>query len=374
MNRFVLLCLLLAAFCYLAPASDIHKEAHMQMGKKVRLDLETGGTLDIKGWDKEQVSVDVNMSGRDADRTEVELDESHSGVTLHSYFTSHRMRARTTMKFIVMVPKKADLEIDSKGGAIIIADVEGLMEGTTMGGELDLTRLKGNLDLKTMGGKITLTDSDVDGEVNTMGGEVKILRVNGNVKGHSMGGAVTYQGNTTPTGSRSEEINISSMGGEINLDEAMNGAKVSTMGGEINIGKAAKFVKASTMGGNVKIQSIDGSADASTMGGDVTAHMVGDPSKGDRHVSLSSMGGDITLTVPEGLSMDIDIRLKLTDDADRDYRIISDFPIKQDTSKERHRRHGGDYTEIRGTGSTSGGKHKIKLETFNGNIYLKKAL
>ena len=126
------------------------------------------------------------------------------------------------------------------------------------------------------------------------------------------------------------------------------------------------------MGCSIDIENTDGAIDAETMGGNINAEMVGDPSQGDRNVTLSSKGGDITLIVPEGLSMDIDITLAVTKNREGDYKIYSDFPIKQETSPEWSHKHGSARKFIYGKGKTGDGKNKIKIETINGDVYLKK--
>ena len=50
--------------------------------------------------------------------------------------------------------------------------------------------------------------------------------------------------------------------------------------------------------------------------------MVGDPAKGKRDVEIQSMGGDITLTVPSALSMDLNITLTYTKNSHGKYGII----------------------------------------------------
>jgi DUF4097 and DUF4098 domain-containing protein YvlB len=163
------------------------------------------------------------------------------------------------------------------------------------------------------------------------------------------------------------------MGGEIEVDDAPGGADVSTMGGEIRIRSARKYIKAKTMGGEIKIDEIDGGVKATTMGGDVEVNMVGDPDKYDRDVVLSSMGGDIILTVPAGLSMDFDIKLTLTHRArDDEYRIISDFPIDIEKSGDWDSMSRSDRRYIYGTGKVAGGKNKIRIDTINGDIIIKK--
>jgi DUF4097 and DUF4098 domain-containing protein YvlB len=139
------------------------------------------------------------------------------------------------------------------------------------------------------------------------------------------------------------------------------------MGGAITIGKAGNHVKASTMGGEIQIQEIDGWVEASTMGGEIEVHMIGNPNEGDRHVELSSMGGDVLLTLPAGLSMAIeaDITVSGRHSAD-DYQIISDFDLSVErTASERRNR---DESHIVATGTVGSGKNRIRVKTTNGDI------
>ena len=157
----------------------------------------------------------------------------------------------------------------------------------------------------------------------------------------------------------------------INVDRADFGADVSTMGGEINIGTAGDHVKASTMGGEITIEAVDGWVEASTMGGEIEVNMVGNPNQGDRHVELSSMGGDILLTVPSGLSMDIEAEISVSGRHDvEDYEIISDFDLNVETTNASGRRN--DDATILATGSVRGGEHRIRIKTTNGDITIRR--
>ena len=192
-----------------------------------------------------------------------------------------------------------------------------------------------------MGGEIRLPESDIDGSVKTMGGEVLVENVTGTVEATSMGGKV-IQKNVHGRGSdaKSGELRVKSMGGEIRIDDAPEGANLHTMGGPITCAFGQRFVKAETMGGNVDIDAVDGWVEATTMGGDVKVSMTGDPAQGDRHVNLSSMGGDVDPTVPAGLAMDIDIELSYTKGKSGMYKIESDFPLQQNESPEWTTHHG----------------------------------
>ena len=358
-----------------AAAQQIERQFNVASGKRLEIDLKTGGALDISGWDSEQVTVSATLGGRDGKDAEVTFDETPAGVEIHSRYTGDRRNRSSDLRFEIKVPRRFDISLNTMGGDVRIAGVEGRIGGQTMGGELDLSNLAGSLNLKTMGGRITLKGSQVDGSVSTMGGEVLIEDVTGDVKGHTMGGNVTYRNVKNSAGggaATDKEVRISSMGGQINVDDAPAGAHVTTMGGDIRIRTAGAPVYAKTMGGRIQIGEVNGGVRAKTMGGDIEVRMVGNPEDGRRDVELTSMGGDITLTVPEGLSMDIAIELAQTKNARETYSITSDFPLAQRESADWIYDQGTPRKIIYGTGNIAGGRNKIVIKTINGNVHLRR--
>ncbi|MBA4319117.1 MAG: hypothetical protein C0412_12020 [Flavobacterium sp.] len=347
------------------------KEFKVKQGGTVELDLKTGGGIIIEGWNKDIVSVDIKIKGYNADNISYNIDQNGNTVSIKTNFIK-RLRINISDVIVtVNVPNKFNVEFSTMGGEVSIASVEGNMKGKTMGGELDLRNLKGYLDIITMGGEITLKDSEVDGRVKTLGGEVFVENVKGDVNASSMGGDVKYSNVSDNKISVSNEVNINTMGGDLKVDNAPNGAKLHTMGGDITVNHADKYVKAKTMGGEVKIKEVDGFVEATSMGGDVEVKMIGDPKDGKRDATLTSMSGDVTLIVPAGLSMDIDIELAYTKKYS-DCKIISDFNIKEDRTKEWNDDNGTPRKYIYGKGSIGGGKNKITIHTIDGNVYLKK--
>ena len=365
--QLLLVLLLFAGTVFALP--QVKKQLDVKSGQKLVVDLECGSDIIIEGWDKNVVDIDVDIRGRDADDVDVEISETSYGVLIAADFYSNRRNNSTKGEITVKVPLKFDLELETMGGELNVDNVDGNLEGTTMGGSLTLKNLKGEIKFKTMGGSIDLIDSEVDGEVSTMGGSVLVENVVGDVDASTMGGSVTQKNVKSCKGSTGKEVKIKSMGGSINVDEAMRGANVTTMGGEINVNKAAEYVKAETMGGDVTIEEVAGWVDASTMGGDVEVTVVG--SDGDRSVKLSSMGGNIRLNVPANLDMDIEIEIIYDEDDEDDVDIISDFDLSEKVV-DSNRDWGHDTRKLIGTGQTGSGKNKIKIKTVGGKVYLKK--
>ena len=182
----------------------INREFRARMGQKLEFDLDTGGRIDVIGWDRELISVEVFKGGRDAADCRIDFQETASGLRITSEYEGRGHSYSTNFSFVVRVPRRFDLEFDSMGGGLHICGVEGRISGKTMGGGLTLNNLKGDINLLTMGGAISLTDSEVEGKVETMGGRVLIENVVGDVRGSTMGGDVVRRNSGNSAGLNSQ--------------------------------------------------------------------------------------------------------------------------------------------------------------------------
>ena len=375
MKKNWLILVLIFAVAGLAAAGEVSETFAVSPGGLLDIDLETGGDISITGWDRNEVTVEASTYGKHAEKISVNVEQSGDKVLVTSAHTGYGRSHSGGAHIVVKVPNRFSVELETMGGDIDISGVEGRFSGETMGGDITLSDLRGNLDLQTMGGDIELTDADVDGEVQTMGGDVLLERVAGDVDASSMGGDMIYKNVTRKDGSSTGDAAvIETMGGDIRLNEAFSGAKLNTMGGDITVGAAAEFVEAETMGGDIEIGEIDGWVKAETMGGDVEVTVIGDPQATDRDIELTSMGGDIVLTVPRNFSMSVEIEIALGDGPWRkhrkDYQIQSDFPLQTEEVVGDRGRH-GESASLVGRGTFAGGKNQVKIYTAGGNVYLK---
>jgi DUF4097 and DUF4098 domain-containing protein YvlB len=372
MNRMLKTFTLALGACILAAADVPDKRVEASPGQLLDVNLATGGGIRIHGGSENAVTVRTKLTGRDADLIRVAVERTAKGVSVTAKYEGRSNHTSGGADLDITVPARFDAELRTMGGELRIEGVEGQLHGSTMGGPLNLSGLKGKVEFTTMGGAVNLTSSQVDGRVKTMGGNVKIKDVVGDVKGSSMGGNVTYDNVQRPGKGDGKEVEITTMGGEIKVASAPSGASLKTMGGDIRIGSAREFVKATTMGGDIEIKELDGAVAASTMGGDITVTMVGDPAQGRRDVKLESKGGEIRLTLPAGLSADIDVELDHTRNSSHTYKIDSDFPLAITDSPEWSEGHGSPRKTLKGVASVNGGKHKIVIRTINGNVTIRK--
>ncbi len=158
----------------------------------------------------------------------------------------------------------------------------------------------------------------------------------------------------------------SSMGGDLDVRSAPDGASLRTMGGDIRVGSARGLVVAKTMGGDIEVRSLEGDLEAGTMGGNVEVQVIG--SGGD--VEIRSMGGHIELTLPANFSGSFDVELEQDED-EPDNQIISDFPLQIRERKENHWLR-ADSVIKHGTGRTGTGANRVKLTTIGGDIRIRR--
>jgi DUF4097 and DUF4098 domain-containing protein YvlB len=359
-------------------AEEVTRQFDASSGGTLTLELDAGGSVVVTGTGGSSVSVAYTISPGTSPDITVDAVATREGVTVTSSRTRSSQRHRSRVDFRIAVPSRFNIKLDSKGGAFEVDGVDGTFSGTTMGGPLTLNKVHGQATLTTMGGAIRVTGSELDGALKTMGGEVLFEDVIGDVSGSSMGGNVRYKNVKRRNGEPSspartgghdettgETVQVSTMGGAIEIDDAPNGADLHTMGGNISVKNAKRFVRAKTMGGDIRIESVDGSLKATTMGGDIEATVVG--SGGD--IDLTSMSGDITLHVPAGLAFDIELQIAFTKGSRKSYEIATPFQLTQSTTSEWDYKHGSARKYIRAKGSVGGGGgHTLKIETINGNI------
>jgi Putative adhesin len=134
-----------------------------------------------------------------------------------------------------------------------------------------------NVDLNTSGGDIGVASINGRARLRTSGGNLKLERVDGEVDGGTSGG-------------------------DINLQEGTANVKLNTSGGNIHVDRAGGEADLSTSGGDIVINSVQGRVKAGTSGGGVTASIAG-ALKGD--CKLTTSGGTVTVTVDKAAAFDL---------------------------------------------------------------------
>jgi hypothetical protein len=130
-----------------------------------------------------------------------------------------------------------------------------------------------------------------DLSISSDGGNLSLQGVEGTLHGHTMGGNLELA-------DLGGSIDLRTNGGNIEAAQIRAAGPLRTEGGNISIAGATAGLDVETKGGNIQVGLVDGPVLARTMGGSVEIRL----GSGAGDCTASTMGGDVTLTVPAGYS------------------------------------------------------------------------
>ncbi|MGY3213094.1 DUF4097 family beta strand repeat-containing protein [Mucilaginibacter sp. HD30] len=180
-----------------------------------------------------------------------------------------------SISYKIYVPKNVSTNLNTSGGSIVMADLNGNLDFSTSGGSLSLNQLSGNINGNTSGGSITIANSKSQIKLETSGGSIKAQNCSGN-------------------------ISLNTSGGSLSLNDLTGAVEANTSGGSVSANNINGELITHTSGGSMALQNISGSLDASTSGGSITASLT----KVGKYVTLDNSGGSINLKMPnQGLNL-----------------------------------------------------------------------
>jgi hypothetical protein len=214
-------------------------------------------------------------------------------------------RRNLQVEYTISVPAKFNLDLNTAGGSIDVAELEGAVEVHTAGGSITTAAINGPVEAHTAGGNI-----DVEGaksaELHTSGGNIVIGNVDGKVVAKTAGGNIT-------TRNISGAADVSTSGGHIKIQGAKGAVKAETTGGNIKAEIADALTEDSslkTTGGNIELvvaEKATANLTAKTTGGQVRSNLEGEFNKqrthlvakvngGGRELHLETTGGNIKIS------------------------------------------------------------------------------
>jgi len=357
------------------------RELPFNPGDVLELRFPQGGSARIEGWDESKLSVSWSDRVGGTENVDVRVRERDGGLLIENAWI--RETRSNSFRCEIRVPRRVDVEFHSGGGGLTLEGLEGIFTGSTGGGSLTLEDVVGEVKLATGGGEIEVKDCRLDGKLTTGGGEVILENVVGDLEATSGGGNVQYlnvrdqdgrirgPADRTLRSAGEETVLITSAGGKIDVREAPAGAEVTTGGGDVTVRGASRFVSARTGGGDVRVEIEDGWVDATTGAGDVEIEVTRGLGEAGKGIEVLTGTGDVTLIVPPGLSLDLDLEVAYTRNSKRDYRIDSDLDVRTERTDDWDFARGTPRKYIRGTAKIEGGRHPVKVRTVNGDIHLR---
>jgi DUF4097 and DUF4098 domain-containing protein YvlB len=258
----------------------------------------TGAGNEVKVTATERINADTDTKAdellKDLDLTieqngdnvtaKAKYEKDHSGWHFGSW-------PPVSVSFTVVVPAHYNVDLNTSGGDIAIASINGQARLRTSGGDLKLERVEGEVDGGTSGGNITLQEGTARVKLSTSGGDIHVERAGGEADLSTSGGNIVIN-------SVKERLSASTSGGDIkaSIEGALKGdCKLTTSGGtvKVSVDKTAAFdLRARTSGGDVDAEGI---TIAIEKGGLRKSSLAGKVNGGGPQLYLGSSGGDIRI-------------------------------------------------------------------------------
>ncbi len=318
MRRLSLLALsILLAVPLLASEDVIRKGFNVSPGGTLHLDADMGSIKIVSGGTGVAVEITRKAHGRRGEEQmrdhKISVTQRGNDVVIESDnhdrdWSWFNWTDDYEVQWNVRVPAQYNVEVNTSGGSIDLADIGGTVNARTSGGSIKTGKLTGNAVLKTSGGSIRVNGATADLEAHTSGGSIEIGDANGRVD-------------------------------------------AKTSGGSIQLARVGGNVFARTSGGGIRIEDAGGTVDASTSGGSITAKLSRPLSSDSK---LSTSGGGITVSLAQSLRLDLDARAS-------GGGVTSDVPITVRGTQD------DDSLQ----GQINGGGPKLTLRTSGGGIRVK---
>jgi hypothetical protein len=163
------------------------REVKTSPGQELVLDIQSGGAVNVHGWDQDAVRVRVQLDGDPWHDAQVSVDSTPTGVRLLSSTGNHAPSTPANHRFDISVPHRYGISLSSAGGELTIDNVEGTFHGSTPGGRISIEHARGHAELSTGGGEVHVADSELTGSVTTADGRVNLSHVSGGL--HALSGS-----------------------------------------------------------------------------------------------------------------------------------------------------------------------------------------
>lgn len=307
--------LVIALSAHAAVRDDVHRTFNVADGGTLTLEADLGDVIITTGGSG--VSVDISREAKDADTMKehaLTFDQKGNDVHVSSKFREGGWRwfqvtRPLKLRYAIRVPSKYNLNVETSGGDLDVADITGFVDCRTSGGDVKLGRVDGPVTAKTSGGDVTVKGTTGAAKLATSGGSIDIEEVGGTID-------------------------------------------AKTSGGSIDIRRTGGAITARTSGGGIHIGSAGGAIDAVTSGGSINATLQQQPQGESR---LSTSGGGVTVALAPAIAIDLDAHTSGGE-------IDSDLAVTVQ----------GTQSESSLVGKVNGGGPKLILRTSGGGIRLKK--
>jgi len=227
------------------------KTFQINPGKTIELNTSVGN-VEITTWDKKEVYIKIYGNERAKSKVQFTFNNDDERIEVIAKSKNNFLGFGSSgikMRFEVKMPANFNPKINTSGGNISLADLNGNPELKTSGGNISVKNSSGKIITNTSGGEINVEKISGISKLSTSGGNISAVDFTGDFNCSTSGGNIHLQANNS-------KIHAETSGGDIKLDYSgqNNGIDLRTSGGNINIELPSDFNASAllaTSGGHV---------------------------------------------------------------------------------------------------------------------------
>jgi DUF4097 and DUF4098 domain-containing protein YvlB len=222
-----------------ASACSINLSAEQWVGTEKKTFAVTGkpdinlktfdGSIEVTSWDRPEVGLVIERrAGSQAEGESLKVTTAQDGnrITVEAIQPERQVQVGIhvgrSVKFIVSVPRQADLVARSGDGSITVSDVAGRLELRSGDGSIKGSGLSGEVTANTGDGSVTLQSVKGAVDVNTGDGSVLVAGAPSALKAHTGDGSVTLDVDAGASLSNDWEITTGDGSVKVSLPATVN--------------------------------------------------------------------------------------------------------------------------------------------------------
>lgn len=229
-----------------------HKNYKIEPGKLLNLNAQRG-SVEITPWHRNEVEIKIYGNENAKESSEFSFNADDNSVVVSDGIKKWNFFSNIRIKYVIKVPYKFNLNINTSGGDIKCGGVEGDIKLNTAGGDIWADRVSGNLNLNTSGGDIKIFSKDASIIARTSGGDID-LEYSGENKGIEL---ITSGGDIEVLlpSDFNADIELSTSGGDVECNFKLNNVeKLSRTKVIAKINNGGNKLIAKTSGGDIEVK------------------------------------------------------------------------------------------------------------------------
>jgi DUF4097 and DUF4098 domain-containing protein YvlB len=184
---------ILAGTAWTASATKVEKHFTVT-GKPVVTVKNSTGRVEVRSWNKQEVSVIANQIGKNA---EVDTEQAGSRIEINTRMLNDSARsADMQVDYQILVPEETQLTVRTDSGTIVVESIHGELTFDTIAGDVNLKSVGGAIEVTTADGSIVCSMCDGSRfKAETVRGSVQLIQpIMDTIRVHTTAGNILFDG------------------------------------------------------------------------------------------------------------------------------------------------------------------------------------